>query len=87
LAARSELECENRDFFLDFLSSQIERQDLVGLGSIWSAFGVLEGPVSVAVSLPRPISRVIFWESIACWRGGGCEIAGRLPLRCLGLGK
>ena len=46
-------------FFLDFPSSQIERQ---GIWLDWEAFGVhslfWRGPGSVAVSLPRSISRV-----------------------------
>ena len=71
---RSELECENRDF-LEFLSSQIERQDLVGLEAVGvhSVFWSIRGGELTEVDLA-----CFLLESIACWRGGCCESAGRL---------
>lgn len=86
---RSELECENRDF-LEFLSSQIERQDLVGL----EAFGVHSVFLSIRGGEFTEVDLAWFY-----WRAshvgeadvvrvqGGCDIAERLALRCLGLGK
>ena len=76
---RSELECENRDFSWIFRAHRLSDRIWLVWEAFGSAFPVLEGS--------RFRGGEFTEVDLACWQGGGCEIAGRLALRCLGLGK